>query len=76
MNKTLKRTGTFVLTCFFLFLGSQAFANNQELLGAGATFPQPLYSKMFDAYYQQYKVKINSGYRFWWWHQPAYKKDR
>lgn len=59
MNKTLKRTGTFVFTCFFLFLGSQAFANNQELLGAGATFPQPLYSKMFDAYYQQYKVKIN-----------------
>ena len=59
MNKTLKRTGTFVLTCFFLFLGLQAFANNQELLGAGATFPQPLYSKMFDAYYQQYKVKIN-----------------
>jgi len=30
-----------------------------ELLGAGATFPQPLYSKMFDAYNQQYKVKIN-----------------
>jgi phosphate transport system substrate-binding protein len=29
------------------------------LLGAGATFPQPLYSKMFDAYYNQFKVKIN-----------------
>jgi phosphate transport system substrate-binding protein len=36
-----------------------SFAADQELLGAGATFPQPLYSKMFDAYNQQYKVKVN-----------------
>lgn len=36
-----------------------ASAGDMELLGAGATFPQPLYSKMFDAYNQQYKVKIN-----------------
>jgi phosphate transport system substrate-binding protein len=34
-------------------------AADMELLGAGATFPQPLYSKMFDAYNQQYKVKVN-----------------
>ncbi|HEY3276687.1 MAG TPA: phosphate ABC transporter substrate-binding protein PstS [Syntrophorhabdaceae bacterium] len=34
-------------------------AKEQELLGAGATFPQPLYSKLFDAYNQQYGVKIN-----------------
>lgn len=38
---------------------SAASASDMELLGAGATFPQPLYSKMFDAYNQQYKVKIN-----------------
>ncbi len=30
-----------------------------ELLGAGATFPYPLYSKMFDVYHGQYGVKIN-----------------
>jgi phosphate transport system substrate-binding protein len=36
-----------------------ARAESKELLGAGATFPFPLYSKMFDAYYQAYKVKIN-----------------
>lgn len=30
-----------------------------ELLGAGATFPYPLYSKMFDVYHKQYGVKIN-----------------
>ena len=43
-----------------LFSSHQAvFAESKELLGAGATFPFPLYSKMFDAYYQAYKVKIN-----------------
>lgn len=30
-----------------------------ELLGAGATFPYPLYSKMFDVYHKQYGVEIN-----------------
>ena len=30
-----------------------------KLLGAGATFPYPLYSKMFDAYHQIFKVKVN-----------------
>ena len=35
------------------------FAESKELLGAGATFPFPLYSKMFDSYYQTNKVKIN-----------------
>ncbi len=31
----------------------------KELLGAGATFPYPLYSKMFDAYNKEKGVKIN-----------------
>lgn len=30
-----------------------------ELTGAGATFPQPLYSKMFDVYYKTRGVKVN-----------------
>jgi len=30
-----------------------------EILGAGATFPYPLYSKMFDVYYKQFDVKVN-----------------
>ncbi len=38
---------------------AQVFAFQDELVGAGATFPYPLYSKMFDAYYQQYGVRIN-----------------
>jgi len=45
----------FALTC----VASPASSADMELLGAGATFPQPLYSKMFDAYNQQYKVRIN-----------------
>jgi phosphate transport system substrate-binding protein len=42
-----------------VFAGTALVAGEQELLGAGATFPQPLYSKMFDAYNQQYQVKVN-----------------
>ena len=34
-------------------------AEARELLGAGATFPYPLYSKMFDSYHKVYGVKIN-----------------
>jgi len=41
------------------FSPGPAHAESKELLGAGATFPYPLYSKMFDTYYQAYKVKIN-----------------
>ena len=40
-------------------LFSTAPAVAQELLGAGATFPYPLYSKMFDAYNKDKGVKIN-----------------
>jgi phosphate transport system substrate-binding protein len=30
-----------------------------ELIGAGATFPQPLYSKMFDVYGKAFNTKVN-----------------
>jgi len=40
-------------------LVSACFSGDSELLGAGATFPYPLYSKMFDAYNQQRGVKVN-----------------
>jgi len=35
------------------------FAADQELIGAGATFPYPLYSKMFDVYSKEHGVKVN-----------------
>ncbi len=34
-------------------------AKEQELIGGGATFPYPLYSKMFDVYSKEYGVKVN-----------------
>jgi phosphate transport system substrate-binding protein len=34
-------------------------AKEQELIGAGAPFPYPLYSKMFDVYSKEYGVKVN-----------------
>ena len=34
-------------------------AADKELMGAGATFPYPLYSKMFDSYGKEQNVKVN-----------------
>lgn len=34
-------------------------ASSVELIGAGATFPYPLYSKMFDVYNKEHGIKIN-----------------
>jgi phosphate transport system substrate-binding protein len=50
--------GVIVLTVVMAMIGT-AFAAEQELIGAGATFPYPLYSKMFDAYNKEYGVKVN-----------------
>lgn len=41
------------------FSASFVQAENGELLGAGATFPYPLYSKLFDVYYQEFGVQVN-----------------
>ncbi len=54
----------FVSLLAFLGLSSPSFTPNalakeKELVGAGATFPYPLYSKMFSEYYKLYKVKVN-----------------
>ena len=40
-------------------LAASALAVEKELIGAGATFPYPLYSKMFDVYAKEYNVKVN-----------------
>ncbi len=49
----------FSLAIYILFFNFNSNAQNIELLGAGATFPYPLYSKMFDVYYNEQKIKIN-----------------
>ncbi len=43
----------------FIFISQAVSLKAIELVGAGATFPYPLYSKMFDTYYQLTKVKVN-----------------
>jgi phosphate transport system substrate-binding protein len=57
-----------VATIFSMILSTSIFIScgksgndktAKELLGAGATFPYPLYSKMFDAYGKEKGVKIN-----------------
>jgi len=40
-------------------IGGTGYAKDVELIGAGATFPYPLYSKMFDVYSKEYGVKVN-----------------
>jgi phosphate transport system substrate-binding protein len=42
-----------------LISGGIVHAADNELLGAGATFPQPLYTKMFDEYNKQFNVMVN-----------------
>ncbi len=44
----------------FILFASAGFSQKVEsLLGAGATFPYPLYSKMFEEYFNSTKMKIN-----------------
>jgi len=52
MRKILSIIGFFLITITKLNAGV-------ELTGAGATFPYPLYSKMFDEYYKTYGIKVN-----------------
>jgi len=40
-------------------LGGIGFAQSFEFVGAGATFPAPLYTKMFDQYAKEFGVKVN-----------------
>jgi phosphate transport system substrate-binding protein len=49
----------FIATAVLLTVATAGMAKEQELIGAGATFPYPLYSKMFDVYSKEYGVKVN-----------------
>jgi phosphate transport system substrate-binding protein len=56
MKKVL---GLIIILLISIVLGGTGHAKNIELIGAGATFPYPLYSKMFDVYNKEYGVKVN-----------------
>ncbi len=47
------------LITLFVMSAAMGWGQSVELLGAGATFPYPLYSKMFNAYTKETKVKVN-----------------
>jgi len=47
-----------ILLVLFVFCGT-GLAKDMELIGAGATFPYPLYSKLFDVYNKEFGVKVN-----------------
>jgi phosphate transport system substrate-binding protein len=49
----------FFSVVFMFVISSMLFAEVKELQGAGATFPYPLYSKMFKIYNNLYGVKVN-----------------
>ncbi|MGD0229269.1 MAG: phosphate ABC transporter substrate-binding protein PstS, partial [Syntrophorhabdales bacterium] len=55
--------GKHIIAAMFLILILPGLATTgaaqQELVGAGATFPYPLYSKMFDVYSREYGVRVN-----------------
>jgi phosphate transport system substrate-binding protein len=55
----MRRLALSIICCLLLVGTASIVAAGTELLGAGATFPQPLYSKMFDAYYKGFGVKVN-----------------
>ncbi len=56
----MKKLSTVFVIFLVLFTFSQkAQSTSKELLGAGATFPYPLYSKMFEVYHKQFGVKVN-----------------
>lgn len=42
-----------------VLLTALSYAAEKELIGAGATFPQPFYTKLFDVYFQKTGIKVN-----------------
>jgi phosphate transport system substrate-binding protein len=54
--KTLRFASALLLLLAAAGLG---FSQSVELVGAGATFPAPLYTKLFDEYAKEFGVKVN-----------------
>jgi phosphate transport system substrate-binding protein len=52
-------TGVLIMLSMMLAVAGMSVVEAQELIGAGATFPYPLYSKMFDVYSKEYGAKVN-----------------
>ncbi|RAP38913.1 phosphate ABC transporter substrate-binding protein PstS [Candidatus Marinamargulisbacteria bacterium SCGC AAA071-K20] len=57
--KKILKNGTVLSLLMLSLVGCGKSDKVTELQGAGATFPYPLYSKMFDAYHKEFGPKIN-----------------
>ena len=59
----LKKISTLILVVIAIFFSSCGGENKKnaikELTGAGATFPYPFYSKLFDVYNNEKGIKVN-----------------
>lgn len=49
----------FMMLAILLAFCGTGLAKDMELIGAGATFPYPLYSKLFDVYSKEFGTKVN-----------------
>lgn len=59
MKKSILVFGIFLLSAILISGCGKKNSDTKELLGAGATFPYPLYSKMFDVYAKEKQIKVN-----------------
>jgi len=55
----VKASRLLVAAALIVSLGGAGFAQSFEFVGAGATFPAPLYTKIFDQYAKEFGVKVN-----------------
>lgn len=58
MKRFLKKAVMITVMSLLMFV-STGKTQTKELIGAGATFPYPLYSKMFDVYHKEQGIKVN-----------------
>jgi len=52
-----------IFSSLFIFYGCKEEEKEVELLGAGATFPQPLYDKWFSVYYTKTNNNVKVNYQ-------------
>ncbi|HTP58432.1 MAG TPA: phosphate ABC transporter substrate-binding protein PstS [Spirochaetia bacterium] len=55
----MKVSRLLLVAAMMVSLGGAGFAQTNEFTAAGATFPAPLYLKMFDQYSKEFGVKVN-----------------
>src|SRR5208283_3758293 len=56
---TMKLSRIAVMALVLCAAAALGFGQSIELVGAGATFPAPFYTKVFDEYNKQFSVKVN-----------------